>query len=112
MSNDAAAQKISNLGAMYWRKLGLVRFLSGFLDSPIAYDLNDQIKLTSQGACCQSETTMRLLAEIVIIAALISLGWNKPFKDQVAQANTTITSKLHGVGSKLQKHQDPSVRRY
>jgi hypothetical protein len=55
---------------------------------------------------------MRLLAEIVIIAALISLGWNKPFKDQVAQVNTTIKSKLHGVGSKLQKNQDPSVRRY
>jgi hypothetical protein len=55
---------------------------------------------------------MRLLAEILIIGALIFLGWNKPFKDQVAQANTTITNKIHGVGSKLQKHQDPSVRRY
>jgi hypothetical protein len=55
---------------------------------------------------------MRLLAEIVIIAALISLGWNKPFKEQVARANAIITSKLHGLGSKLQKHEDPSVRRY
>ena len=55
---------------------------------------------------------MRLLAEIVIIGALISLGWNKPFKEQVAQASATITTKLHGVGSKLQKNQDPSVRRY
>ena len=55
---------------------------------------------------------MRLLAEILIIAALIYFGWNKPFKDQVAQANTTINNKLHGVGSKLQKNQDPSVRRY
>jgi hypothetical protein len=55
---------------------------------------------------------MRLLAEIIIIAALISLGWSKPFKEQFAQASTTITNKLHGVGSKLQKHQDPSVRRY
>ncbi len=55
---------------------------------------------------------MRLLAELVIIAALISLGWNKPFKDQVAQASTTIESKLHGTGSKLQKNQDPSVKRY
>ena len=55
---------------------------------------------------------MRLLAEIVIIGALISLGWNKPLKDQVAQASTTITTKLHGIGSKLQKHEDPSVRRY
>jgi hypothetical protein len=55
---------------------------------------------------------MRFLAELVIIAALISLGWNKPFKDQVAQVNATITSKLHGTGAKLQKHEDPSVRRY
>jgi hypothetical protein len=55
---------------------------------------------------------MRLLAEILIIGLLIYFGWNKPFKEYVAQANTTITTKLHGVGSKLQKHQDPSVRRY
>jgi hypothetical protein len=55
---------------------------------------------------------MRFLAELVIIAALIFLGWNKPFKEQVAQASTTIESKLHGTGSKLQKNQDPSVRRY
>ena len=55
---------------------------------------------------------MRLLAEIVIIGALIYLGWNKPFKEQVAQASTTIESKLHGTGAKLQKNQDPSVRRY
>lgn len=55
---------------------------------------------------------MRLLAELVIIAALIYFGWNTPFKDQVAQANATITTKLQGLGSKLQKHQDPSVRRH
>jgi hypothetical protein len=55
---------------------------------------------------------MRLLAELVIIAALIFLGWNKPFKEQVARASTTIESKLHGTGAKLQKNQDPSVRRY
>jgi hypothetical protein len=55
---------------------------------------------------------MRLLAEILIIAALIFFGWNKPFKDQVAQANTTITNKIHGLGKGLQKHEDPSVRRY
>ena len=39
---------------------------------------------------------MRLLAEILIIAALIYFGWNKPFNEYVAQANTTITTKLHG----------------
>ena len=43
---------------------------------------------------------MRLLAELVIIGALIYFGWNKPFKEQVARANTTITSKSHGVGLK------------
>jgi len=54
----------------------------------------------------------RLFIEMMIIAAVIFLGWNKPFKEQVAQASTTIESKLHGTGSKLQKNQDPSVRRY
>ena len=55
---------------------------------------------------------MRLLAELVIIGALIFFGWNKPFKEQVAQASATIESKLHRGGSTLQKNQDPSVRRY
>jgi len=55
---------------------------------------------------------MRLLAEIVIIAVLIFFGWNKPFKDQVAQANRTITSALDGLGGNLQKNQDKEVRRY
>ena len=55
---------------------------------------------------------MRLLVEIVIIGALLYFGWNKPFKEQVARASATIESKLHGTGSKLQKSQDPSVRRY
>jgi hypothetical protein len=55
---------------------------------------------------------MRFLAELVIIAAVIFLGWNKPFKEQVAQASTTIESKLHGTGAKLQKNQDTSVKRY
>jgi hypothetical protein len=55
---------------------------------------------------------MRLLVEIVIIAAVIFLGWNKPFKEQVARASTTIESKLHRTGANLQKHEDPSVKRY
>ncbi len=55
---------------------------------------------------------MRILAELVIIAALIFYGWTTPFKDHVARASATITTKLQGLGSKLQKHQDPSVRRY
>ncbi len=52
------------------------------------------------------------MAEIVIIAALIFLGWNKPFNDWAAQAKTTITSTLDGLGGSLQKDQDQSVRRY
>ena len=55
---------------------------------------------------------MRLVVEIVIIAAVIFLGWNKPFKEQVAQANAKIESTLHRTGSGLQKNQDPSVKRY
>ena len=54
----------------------------------------------------------RLLIEIVIIAAVIFLGWNKPFKAQVDQAYATIESKLNRTGSSLQKNQDPSVKRY
>ncbi len=61
---------------------------------------------------CHSQGRMRLLAEILVIAALIYFGWNTPFKEHVAQANTTITTKLHGLGKGLQKHEDPSVRRY
>jgi hypothetical protein len=55
---------------------------------------------------------MRLLAEILIIAALIFFGWSKPFKDQVAQASRTINKTLDGLGGTLQKHQDKSVKRY
>jgi hypothetical protein len=54
---------------------------------------------------------MRFVIEVVIIGAVISLGWSKPFKDWAAQANRTITSSLHDAGSKVQKHQDPSVKR-
>jgi hypothetical protein len=55
---------------------------------------------------------MRLLVEIVIIAALIFFGWNKPFKDWTAQAHTKITYVLDSLGGALQKNQDPSVKRY
>jgi hypothetical protein len=55
---------------------------------------------------------MRLVAEIVIIAAVIFLGWNKPFKERVDQAYATIESKLSRTGSTLQKNQDSSVKRY
>jgi hypothetical protein len=33
---------------------------------------------------------MRLLIEIVVIGALISLGWNTPFKEWGDRATTTI----------------------
>jgi hypothetical protein len=55
---------------------------------------------------------MRLLVEILVIAAVIYFGWNTPFKEHAAQAKATITSTLSGLGSKLQKHQDKDVRRY
>jgi hypothetical protein len=76
----------------------------GVIALPILIDLTLRFLAVSE--------IMRLLAELVIIAALIYLGWNKPFKEQVARASTTIESKLHGTGSKLQKNQDPSMRRY
>jgi len=55
---------------------------------------------------------MRLLVEILIVAAVIYFGWNKPYKEYAARANKTITSKLDGLGGTLQKHQDSSVKRY
>src|SRR4030095_5567234 len=55
---------------------------------------------------------MRLLVEILIVAAVIYIGWNKPYKEYVAQANKTITTKIDGLGGTLQKHQDSSVKRY
>ena len=38
---------------------------------------------------------MRLLVEIVIIGALLSLGWNTPFKEWSNRANTEIQTLLH-----------------
>ena len=55
---------------------------------------------------------MRLLVEIVIIAAVIAFAWNKPYKDWAAQGKTTINSAFDSLGGALQKHQDESVRRY
>jgi hypothetical protein len=55
---------------------------------------------------------MRLLVELLVIAALIYFGWNEPFKERADRAKATITSTLDGMGGTLQKHQDESVRRY
>jgi hypothetical protein len=55
---------------------------------------------------------MRLLVEILVIAALIYFGWNTPFKERADGTKATITSALDGLGGSLQKHQDKSVRRY
>ena len=55
---------------------------------------------------------MRLLVEILIIAAVIYVGWNKPYKEYATKAKTTITAKLDGLGGNLQKHEDSSVKRY
>jgi hypothetical protein len=35
------------------------------------------------------------------ISSIIYSGRNKPFREQLGQANTTIASKLHGLGPKL-----------
>ncbi|PYL73891.1 MAG: hypothetical protein DMF26_13025 [Verrucomicrobia bacterium] len=55
---------------------------------------------------------MRLLVEILIIALVIFLGWNTPYKERADRAKATITSTLDSMGGTLQKHQDQSVRRY
>ena len=59
-----------------------------------------------------SKTMRRILVEIGIIAAVIYLGWNTPYKDWTAQAYTKINSAFDSMGGNLQKNQDPSVKRY
>jgi predicted negative regulator of RcsB-dependent stress response len=54
----------------------------------------------------------RLLVELVIIAALIFVGWNTPYKDWTAQAYRNISFAFDSLGGSLQKNQDPSVKRY
>ena len=55
---------------------------------------------------------MRLVIEIVIIGAVIALGWNTPYKAWADQSYKNITFALDSLGGSLQKHQDESVRRY
>jgi hypothetical protein len=38
---------------------------------------------------------MRFLLEILIVAGLIYLGWNRPFKEWAAQGGAMATSKIH-----------------
>src|SRR5438876_9599644 len=71
-----------------------------------------RFSLLSVRIFCHSQGRMRLLAEILIIAALIFYGWTTPFKDHVARTKATITSALDSMGGTLQKHQDKSVKRY
>jgi hypothetical protein len=54
----------------------------------------------------------RLLIELVIIAAIVFAGWNKPLKAWTDQAYEKITSTLDEMGGSLQKNQDSSVKRY
>jgi len=55
---------------------------------------------------------MRLIAVIVIVGVLISLGWSKPFKERYEEAKRTITSELNDLTKKPQKNQDSSVKRH
>jgi len=55
---------------------------------------------------------MRLLVEFIVIAALISVGWNTPYKQYADQAYAKVTSTLDSMGGSLQKNQDKSVKRY
>jgi hypothetical protein len=38
---------------------------------------------------------MRLLVEILVIAGLIYLGWDKPFKEWAAKSGAITSSKIH-----------------
>jgi hypothetical protein len=52
------------------------------------------------------------MVEILIIAGVIALGWNRPFEERYDQTKATISSAFDSLGGNLQKNQDPSVRRY
>jgi len=54
----------------------------------------------------------RLLIEVVIIAALISFAWNKPFGVWAGQTYQRISNAFDSLGGSLQKNQDQSVKRY
>ena len=54
----------------------------------------------------------RLLIEIAIIAAVIWFGWNRPFGDWVGHQAYRVNSTLDEMGGNIQKHEDPSVKRY
>jgi hypothetical protein len=52
------------------------------------------------------------MLEILVIAGVIALGWNRPFEERAAQTKATISSAFDNLGGSLQKNQDQSVRRY
>ena len=54
-------------------------------------DVTNSIDLTRH-LCAVSVVMRRLLVEILIIAALIAFGWNKPFKDWTSQTYTNIAA--------------------
>src|SRR6478735_6680055 len=57
-----------------------------------------RFSLLSVRIFCHSQGRMRLLAEILIIAALIFLGWNTPFKERADRTKATITSAFDSMG--------------
>jgi len=85
----------------------------GVIALPVRQRFSDsRFSLISPPNFCYSQKVMRLLAELLIIVALIFLGWNTPFNQYAYQAKTKITSVLDGLGGSLQKNQDKSVKRY
>jgi len=82
----------------------VIQRLDDFFDTQILVDLH--------GSFLSLSGVMRLIAETLIIAALISVGWSTPYKQYYDQAYTEITSTLDRMGGSLQKNQDQSVKRY
>jgi hypothetical protein len=57
--------------------------------------LSTKIKLLLPTTFSESAFCMRLLVEIFVVAVLIYLGWNRSFKDWVAQGSAMATSRIH-----------------
>ena len=71
------------------------RRLVGLGQRPGLVQVHGFARLRSVQCFANLALRMRLLVEIVVIGALISLGWNTPFKEWSNRATTEIQKLLH-----------------
>ena len=80
------------LNSESFREQAMQRFTCRAVVPPLR-DVGGTISIALTRRLCSVSVVMRrVLVVILIIAAVIFLGWNKPFKDSTAQVYTNITS--------------------